>query len=128
MGIKLKQMLSDTSIPVLRDMMIYNDHDLILTPVRDNVCFLFDWTKDIRESLCRIELKDDCTCILTGMKKDPGLTFRKDNGDVIGFVPLRDDLTGIRDDVEYPFLDIMNVEIKDMPELGMMQGLSLICD
>ena len=127
MGIKMKEILPEGAVPVMRDMMRYSDHELLLSTIIDNGCVLLDWTKDIQEAICEIELKDECTCILTGMKANPGLTFMKESCAVIGFAPLRDDLTGIRDDIDYPFLNVESgIEIRG--SAGTMQRLSLMCD
>lgn len=129
MGIKMKEILPEGAVPVMRDMMRCSNHELLLSTINDNACFLFDWTKDIWEAICEIVLEDGCTCILTGMKTNPGLTFKRESGDVIGFAPLRDDLTGIRDDIEYPFLDVESgIEMNDLSSAGTMQRLSLMCD
>lgn len=129
MGIKMKGILPEGAVPVMRDMMRYSDHELLLSTINDNACFLFDWTKDIQEAICEIVLEDECTCILTGTKTKPGLTFKRESGDVIGFAPFKDDLTGIRDDIEYPFLDVeSDIEIIGRGNAGTMQRLSLMCD
>ena len=129
MGIKMKGILPEGAVPVMRDMMRFNDHEFLLSTINNNICFLLDWTKDIQEAICEIELEDECTCILTGMETNPGLTFKRESGNVIGFVPFKDDLTGVKDDVDYPFLNVESrIEIKGKSDAGAMQRLCLVCD
>ena len=126
MGIKMKDILPEGAVLILRDIMSYDNHDFILSPIKYNTCFLYDWTKGIREALCDIRLEDGCTCILTGMKSNPGITFRKESGEDIGFAPFNDDLTGIRDDIRYSFLDVESTgEIFGASSTGVMQSLRL---
>lgn len=60
------------------------------------------------------------------MKSNPGITFRKESGEDIGFAPFNDDLTGIRDDIRYSFLDVESTgEIFGAGSTGVMQSLRL---
>lgn len=42
MGIKMKDILPEGAVPILRDIMSYDDHDFILSPIKYNTCFLYD--------------------------------------------------------------------------------------
>ena len=107
MGIKLIDRITDaSSLPMVGDYKIYNDHDIILTPVWRNGCMLFDWTDGIKEVICNITLNRGYTCHLSRHNKIFGISFYNGSGEEIGFAPLRDDLSGIREDIEYGFLDV----------------------
>lgn len=136
MGIKLINRIIDaSSLPMVGDYKIYNNHDLILTPVWRNGCMLFDWTDGIKEVICNITLNKGYTCHLTERGKSPGISFYNDSGDIVGFAPFKDDLTGIKDDIDYGFMEVG--ELGDYGRIGVdlegsMQDIRLksavVCD
>lgn len=137
MGIKVMEVVPNASFPLYIDSMMCGSHDFKLTPIIYNNCMLFDWTRNRRkEVICDIHLEDGCFCTLNHNHKKPGITFRKEKlgknlGEVIGFAPLKDDLTGVREDIEYDFLQVEpGVVIPGHEEAGTMQRLTLktACD
>ena len=67
---------------------------------------LFDWTDGIKEVICNITLNKGYTCHFSEHNKRFGLSFYNDSGDMVGFAPFKDDLTGIKDDIDYGFMDV----------------------
>lgn len=136
MGIKLIDRITDaSSLPMVGDYKIYNDHDLILTPVWRNGCMLFDWTDGIKEVICNITLNKGYTCHFSERNKRFGLSFYNDSGDMVGFAPFKDDLTGIKDDIDYGFMDVGqlgNFRRIGVDLVGSMQDIQLkpavMCD
>ena len=78
----------------------------ILTPIWRNGCMLFDWTDGIKEVICNITLNRGYTCHLSEHNKNFSISFYNGSGEKIGFAPLRDDLSGIREDIDYGFLNV----------------------
>lgn len=130
MGIKVREIFPDAIFPVFMDTMMYDCHDMYLSRIKYNSCFLYDWTRGIREVVCDIRLKEGYICSLVhDTKAEPGLKFKRDTGEVIGIAPLKKDFSGIRDDIEYSFLEIEPP--KDIPgysSAGIMQSVKLMCD
>ena len=132
MGIKGKDVVPDADFPVFIDTMMCSNHDFKLTPVVYNTCMLFDWTCNRKkEVICDIHLEDGYFCTLRHDLKNPGITFRKEKlgkrlGEVIGFAPLKDDLSGVREDIDYDFLHVEpGISIPGHEEAGTMQRLTL---
>ena len=135
MGIKIKAAVPDAVLPLFIDSMICIRHEFKLSPVVYNTCMLLDWTRmREKEVLCDIHLKDGYFCTFSHSQKNPGITFRKEVlvkslGKVVGIAPFKDDLSGVRDDIEYDFLDVES-GITIPGHAGAMQRLTLktACD
>ena len=130
MGIKVMDIFPDACLPVFTDTMMFDSHDMYLSKIQCDTCFVFDWSTGIREIICGIYLGADNVCTLVhNTNAEPGLQFRKKTGEIIGEAPLRKDYTGIREDIEYSFLEIGEpMEFPDHSYAGTMQRISLKCD
>lgn len=137
MGIKVKDVVSGELLPLFIDSMMCTRHEFTLSPIIYNTCMLFDWTRRReKEVLCEIHLKDGYFCTFSHSPKNPGIAFRKEVlgkslGKVIGIAPFKDDLSGIRDDIEYDFLDVeSDVTMPGHEDAGSVQRITLrtVCD
>lgn len=129
MGVKVRDIFPDALFPVFMDTMMYDNHDMYLSMIKYNSYFVYDWTRGIREIICDIRLGEGIVCSLVhNTKAEPGLQFKRKTGEVIGVAPFKDDFTGIRDDIEYNFLEIEPpAEFPGYSSAGNMQSIRLTC-
>ena len=132
MGVKVKAIKPDAIYPVYSDFMMCDRRSLFMSRILFNSFYIYDWTRGVEEIICDVKLKSGYTCHFNHNHKNPvpGLIFReKETRKVVGFAQFKEDLTGIRDDIDYPFLEIEPaVEFPGFSTAGTMQSVRLKCD